>query len=122
MEVWCSTKQSNSRCLHTLQSNMLRTNMPFTELSNLILHNDLNVAYARNFPILGYHNFDKLVFGYYNPLVQIHCSQRILCNPIRGSPTYFLCKVKRSWPDLRVGVAFGQQLFSAWVQGQEFYD
>jgi len=91
MEIWGSTKPSNSQRIQSMQSIILRsiTNSPFY-VSNLTLHNDLQIPVVKDLAHTRYTSFHKKLPSHPNPHVQSLASPFLPDNPTR--------RLKRQWP------------------------
>ena len=91
IELWGSAKPSIVERIQSLQSIMLRkiTNCPFY-VSNITLHNDLNVFFVRDLAIEAYNKFHTKLLFHLNPLAHDPSTLNLPGNPRR--------RLKRVWP------------------------
>jgi len=89
LELWGSTKPSNLKRIQSLQSRILRTiaKAPFY-ISNLTLHNDLQIPYVQDLARSRYQSFHNKLPSHPNPLAQA------LSSPTLSVPR----RLKRQWP------------------------
>ena len=91
LELWGSTKPSNSYRIQILQSRILRkiTDAPFY-VSNLSLHLDLQIPFVKDLAKSRYSLFKSTFSSHPNPLVRSLGSSTLPDNPRR--------RLKRTWP------------------------
>ena len=91
VELWGSTKPSNSSRIQSLQSKILRKilNAPYF-VTNKLIHTDLNVPYVADLAQTRYLSLHSKLRNHSNPLVSRLASHSIPDNPPR-------C-LKRIWP------------------------
>ncbi|CAH1391417.1 unnamed protein product [Nezara viridula] len=91
IELWGSTKPSNSSRIQSLQSKILRKilNAPFY-VTNDIIHKDLNVPYVSDLAQSRYPSFHNKLLNHPKPLISNLASSSIPDNPPRS--------LKRRWP------------------------
>jgi len=88
LELWGSTKPSNSHRIQSIQSKVLRciVNAPYY-VTNLTLHTDLKIPFVLDLARSRYHSFNAKLPSHPNPLASSLASQNI---PVR--------RLKRKWP------------------------
>jgi len=91
LELWGSTKPSNSQKIQSIQSRILRTitNSPYY-VSNQTLHNDLKIPFVKTLASTRYKIFHSRLPSHSNPLIQSLSSLTLPNNPTR--------RLKRQWP------------------------
>ena len=90
VELWGSTKPSNSSRIQSLQSKILRKilNAPYF-VTNQVIHQDLNIPYVADLARTRYRSFHNKLLNHPNPLVSNLDSPSLPNNPPRG--------LKRRW-------------------------